>query len=764
MTDHLDDAFEPLSVEQTAPLDDETNEDAKSRRQVRRERAKQLWLEATPVEHTLAERYLADHRGLVGPYPSSLRYHPNFSSEPGQRTRPALLASATDEHGQVTGLQATQLDPVNALKLVGKWAKLSVGTVGRGSGVRLGDSASETLCIGEGVETCLSRLVAGPADVRACLMQVRMIQPSPHHRRIEILVERGAEENARSLAEIYADRGLRAYLIELPQDFEGERADLNDLLRHEGVEAVRAAVAMAVRVVGSSEHREYLPEIHLGGGKLPANVESAVQALEALSVRNRRDGVYQRGGQLVYLQRTTEGPGGSREDNRLVINGANLAYLRVRMTVAACWWRTNKHGVLYETNADIEVVQGLINQPNEWASIPVLRGIAVAPTLRRDGSVLNHSGYDQATGLYADFDDAQFPGVPERPTREEALAALERVSKFYGGFPFDSEADKTVLLSALLTALVRHQLRAAPLFAFTAPKMASGKTLLATTVSYVALGRPPAMLSQAKDPESEKKCLFSLLLEGAQIVVIDNIEKPLQSDTMCSILTEPVLQDRVLGVSQTAAVPTTTTFMATGNNLVIAGDLTTRCLVCRLDPRCERPEEREFEVDLHEVILQQRGAIVTDLLTIIRAYIVAGRPELGLTRFGRFEQWSKLCRDPLVWLGMADPCTTRRRLEDADPVRDQLHTLMWTWSELIGVGTKIAARGVLERVDMDFGDTAKSLREVLMEVASDQNRLNARLLGQFLGRHAGRIEGGMYFEVAGSGSGGTKYWRLVKVD
>ena len=48
----------------------------------------------------------------------------------------------------------------------------------------------------------------------------------------------------------------------------------------------------------------------------------------------------------------------------------------------------------------------------------------------------------------------------------------------------------------------------------TAPKMAAGKTLIATVASYIATGRAPAMMSQADDAESERKRLFSVLLGG----------------------------------------------------------------------------------------------------------------------------------------------------------------------------------------------------------------------------------------------------------
>jgi hypothetical protein len=89
-----------------------------------------------------------------------------------------------------------------------------------------------------------------------------------------------------------------------------------------------------------------------------------------------------------------------------------------------------------------------------------------------------------------------------RPSRRDAEAALELLLGIVAEFSFADDTSKVVAISAKITALVRRSLRAASLFAYTAPKMASGKTLLATIDSYLATGRPPAMPSQAEDAGS----------------------------------------------------------------------------------------------------------------------------------------------------------------------------------------------------------------------------------------------------------------------
>ena len=49
-----------------------------------------------------------------------------------------------------------------------------------------------------------------------------------------------------------------------------------------------------------------------------------------------------------------------------------------------------------------------------------LRGIVDTPTLRSDGTLLSKSGYDQKSGLYADFNESDWPKIPASPTRKDA--------------------------------------------------------------------------------------------------------------------------------------------------------------------------------------------------------------------------------------------------------------------------------------------------------------------------------------------------------
>jgi putative DNA primase/helicase len=270
-----------------------------------------------------------------------------------------------------------------------------------------------------------------------------------------------------------------------------------------------------------------------------------------------------------------------------------------------------------------------------------------------------------------------------------------------------------------------------------------------------------------QDPTDDRKRLLSALIEGPAMLVVDNIERPLQSDALCTAITEPTYTDRLLGQSRTVTVESNCLFAATGNNLTLAGDLSARAILCRLDPEVERPEQREFGVNLHEWVPAHRGELVAAALTIIRAYFVAGEPRPAAPNFARFEDWQRLCRFPLIWLGLVDPCETRRDIEAADPIRENLRGLLTAWHDHFDDQPTTVAQAIKagENAMNRAGDTISSaggaLQEAMMAVAGTKGFVNSRTLGRFIGNHQRRIEGGLRFIRAGT-SGNTARWQVTK--
>ena len=117
-------------------------------------------------------------------------------------------------------------------------------------------------------------------------------------------------------------------------------------------------------------------------------------------------------------------------------------------------------------------------------------------------------------------------------------------------FPFVNDAATAVALSAQLTALVRVSLRTAPLHGFDAPTAGIGKSLLAEMAGLLATGFRPPAISQGKTAEEDEKRLSTILFAGDPVIHIDNCERPISGDFLCSMLTQEVVQARILGLSE----------------------------------------------------------------------------------------------------------------------------------------------------------------------------------------------------------------------
>lgn len=513
----------------------------------------------------------------------------------------------------------------------------------------------------------------------------------------------------------------------------------------------------------SSASGDGLPEIRLRGGDLPAIVDAAEAALLA----DQGEALYQRGGVLVRVIRTEAESVRRwlrRATGSLVIRVVELPYLVERLTQAARWLKYKAASDDWVACDCPDRIGKTLAARGVW-KLPALAGTIEAPTLRPDGSILATPGYDEATGLFYDPGSTTFPEVPDQPTRDDALAALAVFQSLLRDFPFFDRpaqgpidgSDFATAVASILTALIRRSLKSAPLFAYRAPKMGSGKSLLADVVSMVATGRPCAVLSLGQDANEERKRWIAILVEGDPVICVDNIDRPLGGSALCSILTQESYRDRILGMTRTVSVSTAVTLLATGNNLVFEGDLTTRVIPCDLDPAVERPEERTFDVNLHEYVPEHRAELVVAGLTILRAFVVAGRPKQDLPTFGRFEEWSDCVRSALVWLGTADPCSGRSRIEDLDPTRQRLGQLLIAWREALPgrpATVSDAVRSSAENSD---------LKEALLAVGVDRRGdINPRYVGTFLQKHARRIEDGWRF-VRDESRGKVATWKVERV-
>jgi hypothetical protein len=380
--------------------------------------------------------------------------------------------------------------------------------------------------------------------------------------------------------------------------------------------------------------------------------------------------------------------------------------------------------------------------------LPPLVAVVNCPQFKANGQIMDKPGYDADTGIYYDPRGAVFPPVPAHPTKDQAATALKRILSLYETFDFETENDRAVAVSLVLTLIARTGISFAPLHAFDAPTAGSGKSKLVDIANILATGHEAGVIAQGHTSEEFEKRLSTQLMKGKQLIAIDNCSKEIEGDLLNQCLTQITVEMRVLGQSRDVVARCATVLSANGNNLVIVGDATRRSLIARLDPKVERPELRQLTYDPIVDTKGNRGELVVAALTILKAYRLAGKPGL-LPKLQNFDEWSDAVRSAMTWLGLADPVTTQERLRKNDPLLTNLVRVAATWGAVIGcVEARTASEAVADaetRISSGTYENQKTelvhqdLHEAFMAVAGRGGRISTEALGKYLSGSAYRV-------------------------
>lgn len=393
--------------------------------------------------------------------------------------------------------------------------------------------------------------------------------------------------------------------------------------------------------------------------------------------------------------------------------------------------------------------------------MPFLAGLARQPTLRPDGSLMNLAGYDSTTGMFGVFDPLEFD-VHANPVRADAAAALELLQDLLKEFSFSGPSDHAAALTAILTAAVRSSLPHAPMFHVRAHAVGSGKSYLCELITAFSTPQRGTPMVFPNDDEECRKLLLAELLRAPAVIEFDNLTGDLvPHKSLCTALTSEHMSGRILGISKTASVNTRSLFLSSGNNVSPVRDMARRCITVNLDPACETPAARTFErPDLVREVLNQRGRYVSAALTIVRAWIVAGRPKTPCTSLAGFGDWSDLCRQPLMWLGLTDPTESLFEAIAEDPDRDTLGRLLDAWQAVFGRRSAMV-REAVKQSSLSTNESVE-LREVMHDIADDRGDVNRRKLGRWINRHEGQIVDGRRF-VRAAGNRSAVAWEVELV-
>lgn len=424
------------------------------------------------------------------------------------------------------------------------------------------------------------------------------------------------------------------------------------------------------------------------------DLHAVLGEIEAMLIANSGR-VFRRHSELARvstLEEATLEDGVTRKAGLVELRVASPAWLAVEASRVGTFAQRN--GAKVSLVQPPTALMGMLGAVADESRFPPIRGLSMTPTL-----LCERPGYDPESKLFLAFPEDMFPPGNMAPTRADAEAALARLAHPLRAFPFVDEASRSVMLSGMIAAVIRGELRTCPMHIFDAPAAGTGKTMLADIIGIMGTGVSPSGVTHSADSDENEKRLVSILRTGDPVVLLDNVTTELEGDFLCGMLTAETVQARILGQSERVRLSTRVLMLATGNNIRARGDMARRVVKCRLDARMANPDERDFDFNAADDVRADRPALVIDALTVVRAYIGAGKP-VALSPFGSFGDWD-LVRGALVWLGHADPADTRAAVKDDNAETEEKVELLRLLYEHVGIGPRFTTSEVGSRTNLE---------------------------------------------------------------
>ena len=398
------------------------------------------------------------------------------------------------------------------------------------------------------------------------------------------------------------------------------------------------------------------------------------------------------------------------------------------------------------------VVKNVLARPDP--PLPKLKGVHAAPVFAPDGRLVARPGYDAGSGIY--LAEGCAAEVPPAPTPEQVLAARDALLDVLCDFPFVGQADRANAVALLLLPFCRPLIDGpTPVHVIDAPSEGTGKGLLAEVFARVATGQKARATAEPRDDAEWGKVITSALMAAPPYILIDNVTRPVHSSALAGATTARVYKDRLLGQSKMAEIPVNNVWLFTGNNVHASREMARRFVRIRLDAQVENPATRGGfrHANLTRHVEQARGSLVAACLTLVQAWVVAGRPA-GRERIGSYEEWAG------VLGGILAACGVPGLLGNAGDVMAEMNTSDAEYRAAVGVWraahgeAAITAGGLLNALD-DAGVVLSALE------SARTDRARVVKLGFVLDNLAGRVFGRHKVERAANPQHNSKAYRLA---
>jgi hypothetical protein len=396
-----------------------------------------------------------------------------------------------------------------------------------------------------------------------------------------------------------------------------------------------------------------------------------------------------------------------------------------------------------------------------------LNDVLPHPSISIDGTVLTKHGYytdGAGYGLVLARHGLTLQ-VKHNPSRADARQALRLIIDLVVDIPFATPMHRAAWISTLLTAITAAAHGGnLPATIITSDLRGTGKTKLAQLTSVIITGKEAATEAWRGGAEL-RKSISTAVLDGKRLIIWDNVTTEVRGDALDIVLTSRIWRDRILGSMRSIDMLHSLQPIITGNHVQVASDTTRRVIGVRLKARDERPELRtDFRhADILGYAREHRAELLSAVLTIVRAYVMAGRPPVEMTRLGSYETWCDWVCAPLIWLGQPNPIDTQEEYaRGASSDAAKLGQVVEAWSAAIGE-EPITVADLRDALRSRAGDGEyRTLRDALTNAGCDiDNSIKlAKQLEKFENR---KTEGWTLGRVGMKTRGNAVRWGLVRV-
>lgn len=410
-----------------------------------------------------------------------------------------------------------------------------------------------------------------------------------------------------------------------------------------------------------------------------------------------------------------------------------------------------------------------------------LKSIAHLPFATPDGALVTKVGYDMKTSIFADFASDALLAIPENPSHEQLVQALQTMVGPWAGYILATNHDRAAMVSAIITAVCRPALDISPAYFFDAPVQGSGKTKFAAALAALTRGKrggiSPFVDGAGVEAETMKK-LVAMLLNGETFWLIDNVVGTWKSAVIAGLITQGTLSDRILGSNSWYRGEARLMICATGNNASLDADLSRRFIRIRIDAGVETPQGRNFAFDPVDKALSMRMEIASAVLIVIQGFWAAKPVSSGRGDAG-FSEWNRLVRQCVLWLAssgiaeaaglgaLGDPAHSIIEEAGTSDLESIAHQMLITGLRDAFPGVTFQSKDVLQLWETgehrDVDDAAGMVREGLGALLRQpvHIRPNVISIGKVLQNRRDRQINGMAFRQVGSDRNRVAMWMVI---